>query len=85
MRTTIDKAGRIVIPRQLREQIGLTPGQVDVHVVGNAIQIAVPEAEAPLREDEHGFLVIDGAGPFVDDEALRDFRLAPQLDRPASE
>jgi AbrB family looped-hinge helix DNA binding protein len=26
MRTTIDKAGRVVIPRSIRERAGLTPG-----------------------------------------------------------
>jgi AbrB family looped-hinge helix DNA binding protein len=78
MRTTIDKAGRIVVPRALRDQIGLAPGPVDVHVVGNAIQIEVPEDEPALVVDAHGFLVIDASGPFDADEDLRSFRLAAQ-------
>ena len=27
MRTTIDKAGRIVVPKALRDELSLTPGQ----------------------------------------------------------
>jgi hypothetical protein len=29
MRGTFDKAGRLVIPKPLRDQVGLTPGEVD--------------------------------------------------------
>jgi len=39
METTIDSAGRIVIPKPLRNQVGLTPGRVDVHVEGSRIVI----------------------------------------------
>ena len=29
MRTTIDKAGRVVIPREIRRRVGLEPGDVE--------------------------------------------------------
>jgi hypothetical protein len=32
MRTTVDKAGRLVIPKPLRDQLGLGPGEVDTSV-----------------------------------------------------
>ena len=33
MRTTIDKAGRVVIPASIRDRIGLTPGaEIDITV-----------------------------------------------------
>ena len=33
MKTTIDKAGRVVIPAMIRERVGLTPGvEIDVRV-----------------------------------------------------
>jgi len=79
MRTTIDKAGRIVIPRELREQAGLVPGPVDIHLVGNTIQIEVPESEVELVRDEYGYLVIAAqeGEPMTVDE-LRELRFLLQ-------
>lgn len=76
MRTTIDKAGRVVIPLAMREQIGLVPGAIDVHVVGNAIQIEVVDAEVELIEED-GFLMIQGNSGLTDEE-LRTLRLELQ-------
>jgi AbrB family looped-hinge helix DNA binding protein len=44
MKTTIDKAGRVVIPATLRERAGLTPGaQIDVSISeGGDITITRP-------------------------------------------
>jgi AbrB family looped-hinge helix DNA binding protein len=73
MRTTIDKAGRLVVPKVLRDQIGLGPGPVDLVVDGVAIRIE-PAAGNGLAE-EAGLLIIPASGATVDDEvvtALRD-------------
>lgn len=76
MRTTIDKAGRIVVPKEIREQVGLVPGPVDIHIVGNAIQIEVPESEVELVEID-GRLVIKG-GFDLSVEDLRALRMLMQ-------
>ena len=47
MRTTIDKAGRIVVPKSLRDQVGLTAGEVEISVEGAAIRIDVFHAYSP--------------------------------------
>jgi AbrB family looped-hinge helix DNA binding protein len=61
MRTTIDRAGRVVIPRALRERIGLADGgEVDVELDGAAVRIA-PVAGSAVREDG-GLLVIPSTG-----------------------
>lgn len=40
MRTSIDQAGRIVVPKSLRDRLGLTPGtSVDLSAYGSGIQI----------------------------------------------
>jgi AbrB family looped-hinge helix DNA binding protein len=66
MRTTIDKAGRMVIPRRLRQSIGLTDGgAVEVDLDGAGIRIQ-PVAGHELRE-EGGLLVIPATGAPVDD------------------
>lgn len=39
MRATIDKAGRLVIPKPLRDQLGLGPGEVEVVADGTALRV----------------------------------------------
>ncbi len=57
MKTTIDKAGRLVVPRQLRERIGLAGGgTVEIDIEGSDLRIR-PIVGDQLRE-EGGLLVI---------------------------
>jgi AbrB family looped-hinge helix DNA binding protein len=72
MRATIDKAGRLVIPKRLREHAGLRPGPVDVSADGNGLRVE-PLAEETLIE-RHGRLVIPPAGAHIDDELIRALR-----------
>ena len=72
MRTTIDKAGRLVIPKPLRDRLGLVPGEVEVSADGNALRVEIPASEE-LRE-ENGFLVIAAAGLQIDDDVVRSLR-----------
>lgn len=76
MKTTIDKAGRIVIPASIRERLGILPGPVDLIVDGTGVRI---EAEARGTViDEEGILVIDSTDTTLDAEAIRELRLAEQ-------
>ena len=60
MRTTIDHAGRVRIPKTLREQAGLTAGaKVDVRFRDGRIEIE-PETVA-MRLVKDGGLATDGA------------------------
>lgn len=72
MKATIDKAGRLVIPKQLRNQLGLTPGPVEVDVQGAGLRV-VPITDDTLSQ-EGEFLVIPSEVPIGDAEvrALRD-------------
>ena len=77
MKTTIDKAGRVVIPRGLRAQVGLTEGgEVDVSVQGAAILIEPLNGEELQREGP--LIVIPAAGTPLDDDAVRELRLGDQ-------
>jgi AbrB family looped-hinge helix DNA binding protein len=68
MRTTIDKAGRLVIPKVLRDQLGLQPGEVEVSADGAALRVEAV-AEGELKE-VNGRLVIPANGSVIDDEVL---------------
>jgi AbrB family looped-hinge helix DNA binding protein len=76
MRTTIDKAGRLVIPKQLRDHLGLQPGEVEVTADGVALRVE-PVAHDGLVE-ESGFVVIPANGARLTDEDVQALRDADQ-------
>jgi AbrB family looped-hinge helix DNA binding protein len=75
MRTTVDKAGRVVLPKNLRLQVGLTPGEVEIVVEGSSLRIS-PVTEDALDEVD-GLLMLPDAEPMSPDD-VRDLRLADQ-------
>lgn len=73
MRGTIDRAGRLVIPKPLRDRLGLVPGEVELIPDGTGLRVE-PVAGEDLVE-EAGRLVIPATGTPIDDvlvQALRD-------------
>jgi AbrB family looped-hinge helix DNA binding protein len=76
MRTTIDKAGRLVIPKSLREQAGIAAGEVEISLDGAAIRIESVAADDLVEED--GLLLLSSGGPELDADAVRELRLADQ-------
>jgi AbrB family looped-hinge helix DNA binding protein len=59
MRTTIDAAGRVVIPKPLREELGLAGGEeVDVRVRGGLIELE-PVARPVQLVERDGFLAAE--------------------------
>lgn len=77
MKTTIDAAGRVVIPKRLREEVGLAPGaEVDISVDGAALRLETVTAAG--FDDDDGFLVIPAGGRPVTDKHVREMRIADQ-------
>ena len=71
MRTTIDKAGRLVIPRSMRRRVGLDRGgEVQLEIDGIGIRVE-PVAGTELRESA-GLLVIPATGNPVDENTVRE-------------
>jgi AbrB family looped-hinge helix DNA binding protein len=71
MKATIDKAGRLVVPRLLRDRIGLAGGgEVDLELDGAGIRIQ-PVIGSGLRE-AGGLLVIPAAGTPIANSDVRD-------------
>ena|SRR5215831_4475106 len=74
---TIDKAGRVVIPKKIREDMGLGAGDsLSLECEGECLTLRPVRAGAPMRK-EHGIWVFHGGKPISLEEAnqiLRDIR-----------
>ena len=66
----------MVIPKPLRDSVGLVPGEVEVTVDGAGLHIE-PLASDRL-EDEGGLLVIPAADVTIGDDLVRTLRDADQ-------
>ncbi len=65
-----------MIPKPLRDQVGLQPGQVEIVVDGAGLYVE-PIANAELVERD-GLLVVPASGQQIDDELVQVLRDADQ-------
>lgn len=74
MRTTIDGAGRIVVPKSLRDAMRFEAGQqVDIVFTDGRLEIEVAPTPAHVVADDDGVrLVPDEALPPLTDDVVRD-------------
>lgn len=74
MKTTIDAAGRVVIPKALRERLGLGGGrEVDIEEHDGVVEIrTASRAVVVTRKDGRPVLTVDGDVPTLTDEETRD-------------
>ncbi len=74
MRTTIDKAGRVVVPKAMRDELGLNGGsEVEVSLVDGHIEIDVVPTPVRLeRRDGHWVAVADREMPPLTVEMVRE-------------
>lgn len=74
MRTTIDGAGRIVVPKAIREELGLYGGlELELTAVDGRIEIDVPLT--PMHFEKRGRVLVavpDVPMPPLTDELVRD-------------
>ena len=71
METTIDAAGRIVVPKALRDALGLVPGStVDISAYGDGLHVA-PGGRTARIVEEDGHLVMTGDTVITDEIVYR--------------
>ena len=71
--TTIDAAGRLVVPKPIREQAGIGPGDA-LTVVYRDGRIEIEHAPRTVRiEERKGFRIAEPAGAYepLDEETVR--------------
>jgi AbrB family looped-hinge helix DNA binding protein len=80
---TIDRAGRIVIPKSVREELRLEPGDsLEMESAGDTITLRPVRGTGPLVK-EHGVWVFHAGQPLsasTTDEMLRQLREERDLD-----
>jgi AbrB family looped-hinge helix DNA binding protein len=70
MKSVIDSVGRVVVPKPLRDALGLTPGTtVDISPYGSGVQITPSGRTARLEREADGRLVARG-DTVVSDETM---------------
>ena len=73
----MDKAGRIVLPKTLREQVGLVPGEVEIVAESGGLRIDVV-FDSLLEYEPDGAPLLPAGGITMSPDELREFRLVDQ-------
>jgi AbrB family looped-hinge helix DNA binding protein len=72
MRTTIDAAGRLVVPKPLRDQLGFTPGtELELDAVDGRLEVAVP-SRVRVEQGPHGVRFTADAADRLTADQVRD-------------
>ncbi len=73
----LDQAGRVVLPKKLRDELHLSPGDtLDLSVRGDEVTLRPRRSSSPLQKKQ-GVWVFSTSKPMASDEtaeALRDIR-----------
>ncbi len=88
MSITIDRAGRIVVPKAFRDRFGFHPGtELEIEAVADGLRLRARDS-APAFIEKEGILVHHAAGPALDVDVAafinseRDGRAASLTPRP---
>ena len=72
---TLGKAGRIVLPKRMREELHLEPGaKLNAKIVGDCIEISQEEAVVQIVQKKDGLPVVVGWEGFDAAKAVREMR-----------
>jgi AbrB family looped-hinge helix DNA binding protein len=73
-KVTLDRAGRIVLPKTLRDEMHLSPGDtLDLTVKGDEVTLRPRRVATPLKK-ERGVWVFHTGKPLADDETAETLR-----------
>jgi AbrB family looped-hinge helix DNA binding protein len=69
MLVSIDKAGRVVVPKRLRDQLGFSPDRpLEAEVVEGRLELSLPYEPAKVVDGPNGPLVARTGTPLSDEQ-----------------
>ena len=72
MRVTIDAAGRLVVPKALREELGFAPGtELELAAVNGALEVRAP-SRVRIEDGPHGLHFVTDDADELTDEQVRE-------------
>jgi AbrB family looped-hinge helix DNA binding protein len=72
MQVTIDGAGRIVVPKQLRQELGLSQGTIlEIELVDGQLELSTTHEPAVVAEGPNGPVVARTGTPVSDADVRR--------------
>ena len=79
MMVSIDRAGRIVVPREIRDQLGLDPGvDLELTLVGEAIHLTPKRRLRRVVAGDDGWPVVEAGDSTTTDADVQRWRDADQ-------
>ena len=74
MRVAIDAVGRLVIPKPMRDELGIAgPTELELTAVDGALELTVPDIKVHLEDrDGHTVIVSDEPVPPLTTELVRE-------------
>jgi AbrB family looped-hinge helix DNA binding protein len=72
MHVSIDKAGRVVVPKQIRDELGFSPDTpLEAEVVDGRLELSALHEPAKLVEGPHGLSFAATDVPVTDEDIRR--------------
>jgi AbrB family looped-hinge helix DNA binding protein len=72
MQVSIDRAGRVVVPKPLRDQLGLAPDTpLDIEVVDGHLELYAQHEQPTVIEGPNGPVVAATGTPISDEDVRR--------------
>jgi AbrB family looped-hinge helix DNA binding protein len=69
---SIDTAGRIVVPKPLRDELGITPGTpLELDLVDDHLELSPPRRPPTIVDGPNGPLVAPTGTPITDEDVRR--------------
>jgi AbrB family looped-hinge helix DNA binding protein len=72
MRVSIDSAGRVVVPKRLRDELGFSPATpLEIEVVDGHLELSAPHEPVELVEGPYGPEFAATGTPLTDEDIRR--------------
>lgn len=72
MQVSIDRAGRVVIPKPVRDELGFSPDRpLEAEVVDGRLELSAPRGPAKLVPGPHGPSIAATGTPITDEDIRR--------------